>query len=91
MQMVIGVSNIMRIVKEKDASTIANEGVVLALTEKLYRKQRAETIARNKCDGGEPLICEYVEQSKTGRQVKRYLPLVLHGWGTTYAKQFMKS
>ena len=68
----------MRIIKEEDAHTLAYEGVVAALTEKLYRKQRAETIARDKCGDGEPLLCEYVEQSKTGRSVKRYLPLALH-------------
>lgn len=71
----------MRIIKEEDANTIAKDGVVLALTEKLYRKQRAETIAQNKCNGGEPLLCEYIEKGKTGRSVKRYLPLTLHRWG----------
>ena len=70
----------MRIIKEKDAITIATEGVVLALSEKLYRQQRAEYIAQNKCNGGEPLLCEYFEQSKTGRNVKRYLPLSIHRW-----------
>jgi len=70
-----------KIIKEEDANTIAKDGMVLALTEKLYRKQRAETIAQDKCNGGEPLLCEYVEQSKTGRSVKRYLPLALHRWG----------
>ena len=71
----------MRIIKEEDANAVATEGVVLALSEKLYRKQRAETIAQDKRNGGEPLLCEYVEQSKTGRSVKRYLPLALHRWG----------
>jgi hypothetical protein len=68
----------MRIIKEEDALALAHEGVVLALTEKTYSKSRAETIAQEKCDGGEPLVCEYVIESKTGRSVKRYLPLALH-------------
>jgi hypothetical protein len=72
----------MRIIKEEDANAVATEGVVLALSETLYSKQRAETIAQDKRNGGEPLLCEYVEQSKTtGRSVKRYLPLALHRWG----------
>jgi hypothetical protein len=68
----------MRIIKEEDANTIAKDGVVLALTEKLHRKARAEKIAKREAPkwNGTPLLCMYEVEIASGRKVKRYLPLV---------------
>ena len=63
----------MRIITEPDALTLG--GSVLALSEKLYSKKRAEQIALKKCGGGQPLLCEYKTKKHSGRTVNRYLPL----------------
>lgn len=63
----------MRIIKESDAVSLV--GNVLALSEKLYSRKRAEQIAAKKCQSGKPLLCEYEVRSRTGRIGKRYLPL----------------
>ena len=65
-----------KVIQETDAPSL--RGVVLALSDKLYRKKRAEKIAIRKCDGGQPLLCEYKTKTKTGRTTKRYLPLAVH-------------
>jgi hypothetical protein len=65
----------MRVITESDALTLG--GTVLALSEKLYSKKRAEQIALKKCDEHQPLLCEYKIKIKSGRTVKRYLPLAI--------------
>ena len=66
----------MRIIKEEQATQLV--GHVVACKDRLFRKQIAQSIANREAPKwhGKPLLCEYVVKSKSGRKIKRYLPLV---------------
>ena len=51
---------------------------VVGSGKKLYNKSQATSLSKKSCNEGDtPMICEYEEVSKSGRTVKRFLPLVL--------------
>jgi hypothetical protein len=66
----------MKVITEEDATKL--KGHVVACKDRPLRKKAAERIAKSEAPKwhGSPLLCEYVVESKTGRKVKRYLPLV---------------
>ena len=51
------------------------DGLVECSTKKTYNLSGAKYYAKKNCEGGIPLLAEYEEVSKSGRRVKRYLPL----------------
>ena len=71
----------MKIITEEQALQLTGNVEVIGSGRKLYAKSQAIIIANNHAHEGTPLLCEYIEKSKTGRSVKRYLPLALHRWG----------
>ena len=63
----------MRIVTEEIGYQLA--GLVECSTKKVYPLSAAKYYANKNSEGGIPLLAECVSESRTGRKVKRYLPL----------------
>ena len=66
----------MKIITEEQAPQLTGNVEVIGSGRKLYAKSQAIIIANNHAHEGTPLLCEYIEKSKSNRTVKRYLPLI---------------